>query len=94
MFGLFIKKLQVISTICKLFWYNSGRNCLEFSKKMGLTIQKRMFNKVKNRDVICLSLRNGVLFVLVWVTWWHASVGGVGGVLTWVACYYYCYCYY
>ena len=23
-----------------------------------------------------------------------ASVGGVSGVLTWVACYHYCYCYY
>ena len=76
MFGLFIKKLQVISTICKLFWYNSGLKCLEFSKKMGLTIEKRMFNKIKNRDVICLktgdrfftTLRNDVLFVLVWVT--------------------------
>ena len=94
MFGLFIKKLQVISTICKLFWYNSGWNCLEFSKKMGLTIRKRMFNKVKNRDVICLktgdifftSLRNGVLFVLVWLTWWYGSVGGVLASVAWEVC--------
>ena len=94
MFGLFIKKLQVISTICKLFSYNSEQNCLEFSKKMGLTIQKRMFNKVKNRDVICLktedilftSLRNGVLFVPVWVTWWHVSGGGVLASVAWNVC--------
>ena len=36
-----------------------------------------------------MSLRNGVLFVLAWVTcyrWWRASVGGEGGVLAWVAC--------
>ena len=45
----------------------------------------------------------GVCVVLGWVAWvacmrgWRASVcgmGGVVGVLTWVACYYYCYCYY
>ena len=45
----------------------------------------------------------GVSGVVAWGAWvvclrkWHASVcsvDGVGGVLTWVACYYYCYCYY
>ena len=29
------------------------------------------------------SLRNGVLYVLAWVAW---VVGGVGGMLVWVAC--------
>ena len=38
-----------------------------------------------------MGLRNGVLFVLAWVTWvaclrgWRASMGDVGGVLAWVA---------
>ena len=44
-----------------------------------------------------VSLRNCVLFVLAWEAWvaylrgWRACVDGV---LAWVACYYYCYCYY
>ena len=42
-----------------------------------------------------MSLRNGVLYVLAWVAWvawvaylrgWHASAGGMDGVLAWVAC--------
>ena len=42
-----------------------------------------------------MSLRNGVLYMLAWVTWvvclrgwlgWSSSVDGVGGVLAWVAC--------
>ena len=41
--------------------------------------------------------------VLAWVAWvallhgWHARAGGMSDVLAlaaWVACYYYCYCYY
>ena len=37
----------------------------------------------------------GVLFVqLVWQLVWNANVVGLDGVLMWVACYYYCYCYY
>ena len=41
--------------------------------------------------------------VLAWVACLHGwcgwrtsvcSMGGVGGVITWFACYYYCYCYY
>ena len=32
--------------------------------------------------------------VVACLRWWRASVGGVGSVLTWAACYYYCYyCY-
>ena len=31
-----------------------------------------------------MSLRNVVQFVLEYVTWWHARVGGVGDVLGWV----------
>ena len=42
----------------------------------------------------------GVSGMLEWVAWvaclrgWRAYVGGVSGALTWLACYYYCYCYY
>ena len=38
--------------------------------------------------------------VLAWVGWvvclreLHASFGGMSGVVTWMACYYYSYCYY
>ena len=35
-------------------------------------------------------LRSGVL---AWVAYLRANVGGMGDMLTWVACYYYCYCY-
>ena len=41
-----------------------------------------------------------VLALVAWVAcprrWrgWCACEDGVGSVLTWVACYYYCYCYY
>ena len=47
---------------------------------------------IKQSTLCSRSLRNGLLFVLVWVAWvaclhgWRASVGDVGGVLTWVAC--------
>ena len=47
------KKFQVISTISKLFEYNVLRNCLEFSDKMNLTIQTRIFNNVKDRHAVC-----------------------------------------
>ena len=45
----------------------------------------------------------GVCDLLAWVVWvglvvclslWHASADDMSGVLTWKACYYYCYCYY
>ena len=51
-----------------------------------------LLDQRKSIDQFFLSLRNGVLFVLAWVAWvvclrgWSASVGDVGGVLTWVAC--------
>ena len=32
--------------------------------------------------------------VLAWVAYLRANVGGMGDMLKWVACYYYCYCYY
>ena len=85
--------------------------------------KKGLLNTFWKKIMKNTSLRNGVLFVLVWVTYveclrgwracvgnvlvwvtwvvyldgWHglcASVGGMGGVLAWVACYYYFYCYY
>ena len=42
-------------------------------------------------DTLRSSLRNGVLYVLVWVACllgWCASVGGVDDVLAWVTCLY------
>ena len=47
------KKIKVISIIQKLIEYNFYWNCLEFSDKMDLTIQTRIFN-VKHSNAICL----------------------------------------
>ena len=54
-----------------------------FGKAME-NLRKRISVKLINNSK---SLRNGVLVVLAWVVclcWWHASVGGVDGVLAWV----------
>ena len=54
-----------------------------FGKTME-NLRKRISVKLINNSK---SLRNGVLVVLAWVVClrgWHASVGGVDGVLAWV----------
>ena len=56
-----------------------------------MTWQAALKKTTVELDLLTESLRNGVLFVLVWVAWvgylrgWHDSVCGVGGVLAWVA---------
>ena len=55
-------------------------------KILGIVINNNLNFKSHMKEI---SLRNGVLFVLAWVAClrgWCASVGGVGGVLVWVAC--------
>ena len=58
-----------------------------------LIFREKLFKELTSYWLLTLyvtSLRNGVLFVFVWVTWvaplrrWRASVKSVGGLLAWV----------
>ena len=40
-----LQKLEIISTICKLFEYNFWWNGLDLSNKMGLVIRIKIFTK-------------------------------------------------
>ena len=55
MSGFIYEKMQVVSTMYKLFQYNFWQNCLEFSNKMRLTVRMIIFNgNLIHRDAICL----------------------------------------
>ena len=49
------KKWQVISTIYNVFDYNFWWKCSEFSDKINLTIQMKIFKNVKHRHVVCVT---------------------------------------